>query len=314
MTTTVSGLVGAGTRRLRDSGSESARLDAELLLGHVLGVDRTALVAYPEALVGDGSASSFLGLIERRAAGEPVAYLRGVKEFHGLALAVDPRVLIPRPDTETLVDLALAAIRERLASSPRPAGTPTLRIWDVATGSGAIPIAIAVELRRMRALEHLSLLMSDVSRDALAVALENAVAHGVADRIEAAVGDLFHVEPSPVLPVDVVTANLPYIPSAVVPGLPVAASYEPVVALDGGPDGLDLVRRLLDDLSPVLALDGRAYLEIGADQAERVATEAAARLPGWSARIHPDLGGRPRVLEVAPPTRHAPSSGTSRHG
>src|SRR5690606_32629531 len=99
--------------------------------------------------------------------------------------------------------------------SPRPPGTPPLRLWDVATGSGAIPVAVAVGLRRIRALEHLALVMSDISPDALAVALENAVAHGVADRLEPAVGDLFHVEPPPALPVDLVTANLPYIPTDV---------------------------------------------------------------------------------------------------
>jgi release factor glutamine methyltransferase len=300
MAATVGGLLGEGTERLRASGSESPRLDAELLLGHVLGVERTSLLAYPAALVGDGQVGVYRLLVERRAAGEPVAYIRGFKEFHGVALAVDARVLIPRPDTETLVDLALDAIRTRLAAAPRPAGTPPLRLWDVATGSGAIPIAIAVELRRIRALEHVELTMSDVSRDAIAVALENAVAHGVADRVGAAVGDMFHVEPSPVLPVDVLTANLPYIPRDAVPTLPVAASFEPALALDGGPDGLDLVRRLLDGLPGILAPDGQALLEIGHDQGASASAEATQRLPGWSAAVHPDLGGRPRVLVVAP--------------
>ena len=117
------------------------------------------------------------------------------------------------------MDLALDAIRARLAAAPRPPGSPPLRLWDVATGSGAIPVAIAVGLRRIRAEEHVALVISDISPDALAVALENAVAHGVADRLEAATGDLFHVEPPPALPVDLVTANLPYIPSAIVPTL-----------------------------------------------------------------------------------------------
>jgi release factor glutamine methyltransferase len=301
MTANVGALVQQGTDRLRASGSESARLDAELLLGHVLGVERTSLLAYPEALVGDGQVGLFQALVERRAAGEPVAYIRGFKEFHGLAFSVDARVLIPRPDTEVLVDLALDAIRIRLAGAPRPPGTPPLRLWDVGTGSGAIAIAIAVGLRRTRALEHVMCLMSDVSGDALAVALENAVAHGVADRVEPTLGDLFHVEPSPALPVDLVTANLPYIPTGVVPTLPVAASFEPGLALDGGPDGLDLVRRLLDGLPAVVASGGMALLEIGADQGETAPAEVAVRLPGWGVRVHPDLGGRPRVLAVTPP-------------
>jgi release factor glutamine methyltransferase len=199
------------------------------------------------------------------------------------------------------VDLALHAIRARLAAAPRPPGTPSLTLWDVATGSGAIPIAIAVGLRRIRALEHVALVMSDVSSDAIAVALENAAAHGVADRVEAAVGDMFHVEPSPALPIDLLTANLPYIPSAVVPTLAVAASFEPILALDGGPDGLDLVRRLLDGLPAVLAPGGLALLEIGHDQGEAALAEAARRLPGWSVAVHPDLGGRPRVLALVRP-------------
>ena len=117
MGATVGRLLGEGTDRLRASASEIARLDAELLLGHVLGVERTSVLAHPEAPVGDGQTGVFRFLVERRAAGEPVAYIRGVKEFYGLALAVDARVLIPRPDTEPLVDLARDAIRGRLAAA-----------------------------------------------------------------------------------------------------------------------------------------------------------------------------------------------------
>jgi len=301
MGTTVGGLLGEANTRLRASGSESPRLDAELLLGHVLGVERTSLLAYPEAPVGDGQTGVYRVLLERRAAGEPVAYIRAVKEFHGLAFSVDARVLIPRPETELLVDLALDAIRERLAAAPRPDGTPPLRTWDVATGSGAVAVALAVTLRRLRSADHVALAMSDLSREALTAALENAISHGVADRIEAAVGDVFHVEPPLPLPVDVITANLPYIPSAVVPTLPVATSFEPVMAFDGGADGLDLVRRLLDGLPTVLAPKGRALLEIGADQGDAASREARARLPGWSVSVHADLAGLPRVLAVVAP-------------
>jgi release factor glutamine methyltransferase len=147
--------------------------------------------------------------------------------------------------------------------------------------------------------------MSDISSDALAVALENAVAHGVADRVEAGIGDLFEVTPSPSLPVDLVTANLPYIPTDVIPTLAVAASFEPVRALDGGADGLDLVRRLLERLPGVLAPGGMALVEIGVDQGATAPAEAAARLPDWVVRVHPDLGGRPRVLALTPPSATA---------
>jgi release factor glutamine methyltransferase len=295
-------LLSEATERLRQTLSESPRLDAELLLGYVLGVERTSLLAWPEAPVSDAQQGVFRVLVDRRAAGEPVAYIRGLKEFHGIAFAVDPRVLIPRPETETLVDLALEAIRVRLASAPRPQGTPPLRVWDVGTGSGAVAVALAVSLRRLRSLEHVRIGISDVSRAALAVALENAVAHGIADHVDAMVGDVFHVEPSPELPIDLVVANLPYVPSETVPGLPVAASFEPVLALDGGQDGLELVNRLLDGLAGVLAGDGRALLEIGSDQADAATASARGRLPeGWRSVIHADLTGRPRVLEVQAP-------------
>ena len=121
--------------------------------------------------------------------------------------------------------------------------------------------------------------------------------------MEAAVGDLFHVEPEPVLPVDLVTANLPYIPSDVVPTLPAATHFEPSLALDGGPDGLDLVRRLLDGLPAVLAPGGQALLEIGHDQGETAREEALTRLGGWSVAVRPDLAGRPRVLALGAPGR-----------
>jgi release factor glutamine methyltransferase len=147
--------------------------------------------------------------------------------------------------------------------------------------------------------------MSDIASDAVAVALENAVAHGVADRVEPAVGDLFEVTPSPSLPVDLVTANLPYIPTDVIPTLAVAASFEPVLALDGGPDGLGLVRRLLDGLPGVLAPGGMALLEIGADQGATAPAAAAAQLPDWAVRVHDDLGGRPRVLALTAPSASA---------
>lgn len=299
---TVGALLNGAIQRLRLSGSESARLDAEVLLGYVLGVDRTALIAHSEARVGTGQAEAFAAALARREAGEPVAYIRGVKEFHGLAFSVDPRALIPRPETELLVDLAIDRVREVLTSAPREAGAGPFRLWDVGTGSGAIAIAATVALHgRGYGADVVRVLASDMSADALSLAIENAVGHSVADRIDFARGDLLDVEPAPPTTVGLVVANLPYIPSAELPNLPVAASFEPRTALDGGPDGLGVIRRLLAELPRVLAPSGAAFLEIGSDQADAAVTIANAALPGWTVSVVPDLGGHPRVLRLEAP-------------
>ncbi|HEY3522222.1 MAG TPA: peptide chain release factor N(5)-glutamine methyltransferase [Candidatus Limnocylindrales bacterium] len=282
--------------RLRASGSETARLDAELLLGHVLGIDRTGLIAHPDAPVGDGQAAAFETDLERRERGEPVAYIRGFKEFAGIALAVDRRVLIPRPETERLVELVETEVVDRLIRAPREAGSGPLRLADIGTGSGAVAIALAVSLRRRRMLEEVEILATDVSEDGLDVARLNAVGHGVADRVRFATGDLLEAVSGG--PIDVLAANLPYVPTAAVDELPIAASFEPRPALDGGPDGLAVVRRLLDGLTAVLTPGGVAFLEIGSDQADDVMLAADERLPGWGGRIELDLSGRPRVARI----------------
>jgi release factor glutamine methyltransferase len=293
---TVRELLEAAVVRLRTSGSESARLDAELLLAKAVGADRTALVAHGEAPVGDGPAAVFEADLRRREAGEPVAYIRGFKEFYGIALVVDRRVLIPRPETELLVELAEAEVAARLVETPRGPGVHALRVADVGTGSGAVAIGLAVALRRRRMLDDVEIVATDFSADALAVAQLNAVGHGVADRVRFVEADLL----TPVVerPYDVLAANLPYIPTADVDRLPIAASFEPRNALDGGPDGLDVVRALLTRLQDALAGGGTAMLEIGSDQADAVVAEVAAALPGWTSTVVPDLTGRPRVVRV----------------
>ncbi len=297
----------AAVERLRASGSESARLDAELLLAHALGVERTTILAHPEGAVGPEAAGRLHDSVERRAAGEPVAYIRGLKEFHGVAFAVDARALIPRPETEVLVDLALGAIGERLARAPRPPGTPPLTVADVGTGSGAIAVALAVALRRRGMLGEVEIVASDASDGAADLARENAVAQAVGDRVAVIAADLLPPPGRPagllVVPdqFDVVCANLPYIPSAVVPGLPVAASFEPRDALDGGPDGLDVIRRLLAALPERVAAAGVALLEIGDGQGPALRATAAERLPGWAVRLEPDLAGTPRVAVIEAP-------------
>ncbi|HET7676957.1 MAG TPA: peptide chain release factor N(5)-glutamine methyltransferase [Candidatus Limnocylindrales bacterium] len=292
----------AGVALLREAGSESPRLDAELLLGHVVGLERSGVLAHLEAPLGEGQRASYEGLLERRAAGEPVAYIRGIKEFFGLAFGVDARALIPRPETERLVELALARITERLTASPRPPGSKPLRVIDVGTGSGAIAVTLAVVLRRRGYGVAVRFVASDTSPEALDLALENAVGHGVGDLIDFRQADLL----DPAVQVggrsDLVVANLPYVPSAVVPELPIAASFEPIVALDGGRDGLDLLRRLMAALPEGVAADGGALLEIASDQADGVRLAAARLLPGWPIEIHADLAGRPRVAELRRPS------------
>lgn len=292
---TIGELLTTGTVRLRASGSESARLDAELLLGWAIGAERTAVIAHPEWPAGADAARTYEAALVRREAGEPVAYIRGLKEFHGLAFSVDGRALIPRPETELLVSEAEREVARRLTSAPRPPGTPPLRVVDVGTGSGAIAIALAWLLRTRRMLPEVTVLAVDRSADALGLALENAVAHAVADAIVFIQSDLLPVADQPF---DLVLANLPYIPSDEIGRLPVAASFEPRMALDGGPDGLAIIRRLLGALPTSLAEGGAALLEIGFNQGPAVEA-ATASLPGaWSCRIQPDLSGKPRLAHV----------------
>lgn len=296
---TVRDLLEPAVSRLRSAGSPSPRLDAELLLGHVLGVDRSAVLAHPEAPVGTGQAAALETALARRERGEPVAYIRGVKEFYGLALTADARALIPRPETELLVDLAQAWVRARLISAPRAAGAPPLVVLDVGTGSGAIVVALAVTFRRRGYGDAVRLLATDVSPDALALAVENAVGHGVADTIAFRQADLLERAVAEGSRADLLVANLPYVPRGDLPGLPVAASFEPAIALDGGRDGAEVIARLLADLDGNLAPEGVALLEIGDGQADRLRALVGDLLPGWTSVLHEDLGGSPRVLELA---------------
>jgi release factor glutamine methyltransferase len=284
--------------RLQASGSESPRLDAEVLLGYVLGVDRTALIAHAELVLSSGQLARYQDCLARRERGEPVAYIRGLKEFYGSIISVDARVLIPRPETETLVELALERIRDDLTGSVHQAEADPYLVWDVGTGSGAVPVAIGIELRRRRYGDAVHFYVTDISAEALDVATVNAVSHGLADLFTFVRGDLTEAVPGPRRRVDLLLANLPYIPSDTLSDLPVAASFEPIVALDGGTDGLDVIRRLLSGLPDALAPTGTALLEIGGDQAELLQVAVETSLPHWHCTIHEDLGGSPRVAQL----------------
>jgi release factor glutamine methyltransferase len=304
---TIGDSIADATTRLRAAGSESARLDAELLLGWAIGADRTAIVANRDAPVGADALARFEAAVVRRAAGEPVAYIRGIKEFHGLAFVADSRALIPRPETEALVDAAVAEVMARLArrtgevGAGHGAGGDPIRVADVGTGSGAIAVALAVELRKRRVTmgRNVTIAATDISPDALDLARENAVGHAAAEGMRFIEADLFPpVLPENGTPFDIVLANLPYVRSDAIDGLPIAASFEPRLALDGGPDGLDVVRELLGRLPDALTGDGVALLEIGSDQGEAAPAAVAASLPGWTATVEPDLAGLARVLRV----------------
>ncbi|MCJ7712543.1 MAG: peptide chain release factor N(5)-glutamine methyltransferase [Chloroflexi bacterium] len=308
---TVSDLVRRAADRLTASGSSSPRLDAELLLGFALGVDRVGVLAHQDAAAPAGAAAVFEGYVARRERGEPVAYIRGFREFHGLAVATDPRALIPRPETELLVDEALAAITTRLTAAPRSTTSPPLRIADVGTGSGAIAVALIRALRKRRMDAHVTVVAVDISADALDLARENAVGHGVADRMHFREADLLPVGDAPYA---VICANLPYVASGSLAGLAPELGFEPHGALDGGPDGLDVIRRLLERLPGLLEPDGVALLEIGADQGGSIVAAVDAALPSWRCTVQADLAGLPRLAHVEPPPPRVPLDGSSKAG
>ena len=287
--------------RLQEAGSETPRLDAEILLAGILGVDREALLAHPEAPLGSGQIERFEAALDRRVLGEPVAYIRGMKEFYGSVISVDPRVLIPRPETETLVEIAIDRIRRDLTEAIRPDDAGRYTVWDIGTGSGAIAIAIANDLRRRRYRDAVRFYLSDVSEEALAVALVNVVSHGLADQLTLGRGELDEASPRPEGRVDMVVANLPYIPTAALADLAVPVRFEPILALDGGVDGLDLIRGLLPRLPVFVRAGGVALLEIGSDQTDAVERVVAEIIGEWLITFHPDLSGAPRVVQLDAP-------------
>ncbi len=243
------------TTRFEERGMASARLDAELLAAHAFGLSRVQLYTQFDRPLDSVELGTYRGLVKRRQGGEPIAYITGRKEFWSLDLLVDSRTLVPRPETETVVEVA----RERL-----PATGPT-RLLDVATGSGAIALAVA---HTLKSRPEVVVVATDVSADALDVARANAERLGLT--VTFFQGTL--LEPlDGQAPFDVITANLPYIPTADIEGLSADVRSEPRLALDGGNDGLDLIRRLVKSAPPLLTTQGSLVLEIGAGQASAVA-------------------------------------------
>ena len=267
------------TTRFAERSLPSPRLDAELLAAHAFGLARIQLYAQFDRPLSADELARFRELVKRRQAGEPVAYIVCRKEFWSLDLAVDQRVLIPRPDTETAVEAALALL---------PADAPA-RVCDVGTGSGAIALAIRKE--RPQA----TVVAIDLSAEALAVAEDNAQRLGLS--VEFRQGDLLApLAAEPTLdPFDVIVANLPYVPRADLPGLAPEVQAEPLLALDGGVDGLNLIRRLAAAAGAHLRPGGALVLEIGAGQA--AATGKICEQAGLGGVImRRDLAGIERVV------------------
>lgn len=308
------------TGRFEERRLGTPRLDAEVLIAAALGLPRLQLYVQFDRPLATPELAKIREAVQRRQAGESVAYIVGKKEFFGLDFAVDARVLVPRPDTETLVDEALGRLRPRPPEPPdsddvaeNSAGSesfsgddggkteattavdapaaPAPRIADVGTGSGAIIVTLGKQLPAA------SLHAVDASEDALAVARANAAQHGVT--VTFLQGDL-GAPLAPLAPFDLIAANLPYVPSGDLAGLAPEVRAEPRLALDGGPDGLALVQRLVSQAPALLAPGGALVLEIGAGQAP--ATAALLQAAGFAdVRVRRDLGAIERVVSGVKP-------------
>jgi release factor glutamine methyltransferase len=262
--------------------SETPALDARLLVAHALGTDPSGIVLRDEEVAAGDLRSHVLSLAARRIAGEPVARIVGEKEFWGLRFRLSPDTLVPRPDTETVVSTALAAIdrAERRQEA--------LRILDIGTGSGALLLALLSELPRAFGIG------TDISPGAASTAAANAARLKLADRARFVVGNWADALAGGF---DIVVANPPYIASPEIDGLPVEVRrYDPHIGLDGGADGLLAYRALIGDLGRLLSADGEAFFEVGAGQAEQVA--GIAERSGFVPGRHHDLAGIERVVSL----------------
>jgi release factor glutamine methyltransferase len=267
-------------------GVDAPRLTAELLLAHALSCDRVRLYLDFDKPLGEPELERFRDLVRRRAEGEPAAYLVGKKEFFGREFRVDPRVLVPRPESELLVEAALAAL---------PAGG---RALDLCTGSGCLAVSIAL------GREGASVLATDVSEDALAVARENAARLG-AERVRFAAGDLWAAVHAGER-FDVIVSNPPYVPSRELPGLAREVRREPCIALDGGEDGLAALRRIVAGAPERLAPGGTLVVEMHESHAEVMPGLCLAA--GFaSAETRRDLAGLPRLTRAVMAGERAPA-------
>ncbi|EPX60604.1 Methylase of polypeptide chain release factors [Cystobacter fuscus DSM 2262] len=276
------------TQHFEKKGVDAPRLTTEVLLAHVLKTTRVRLYVDLDRPLDKEELAAFKALIARRMAGEPTQYLTGVREFYNRPFKVDARVLIPRPETELLVEAALHAL---------PKDGPGTAL-DVCTGSGCIAISLAAE--RPQA----TVLATDLSPDACALARENSQALGVADRVSVLHGSLYTPLP-PDARFQVVVSNPPYIASGEIPGLSAEVRREPRMALDGGPDGLALLRQVIQGARRVLVPGGLLAMEIGETQGPAV--QALLQAAGYeNARVEKDLERRERLAFGTQPVANQP--------
>jgi len=285
---TVREALAQAVQELIHEGQHNARLDAQVLLGHVLGVERAALYAYPERVLTEQQQQQFFLFIGRRKQHEPVAYLLGHEEFYGLDFLVDKRVLIPRPETELLVEAALHAIGHKFV-----AGKMIPIVADIGTGSGAIPIALALAEQRLPYLYA-----CDICSEALEVARLNCQRHHVESRIRLLQGDLVAAVPEPV---DVLTANLPYVGTEEMESIPSDVhAYEPHLALFSGPYGLDILQRFCKEVQArdILKPEAVILLEIGYQQSDILTHLLYELFPRATVTITKDYAGWNRIVQV----------------
>jgi len=278
---TVVHILEAASRGLARAGIDTPELDAELLLAHALGVDRTWLMAHPEQGLTPAQQAAFRAMLARRTAREPLAYITGERWFYDIVLHVTPAVLVPRPETEELVERALAWLQTH----------PRAVVADIGVGSGAIALTVA-----KHAPPAVRIFATDISAPALDVARTNARRLGLAGRLVFLQGDLLAPLPEPV---DLLLANLPYVAERDRPGLaPEVRVHEPAAALFSGPAGLEHLRRLLAQAPECLRPGGAVLLEIGYDQGPAVIELARRAFPRATLHLHQDLAGLDRLLEI----------------
>jgi len=279
--------VAAGAKLLRDAGIDSARLDAEVLLRHVLEVEKAEFYLGFDMGLDETAEREFHKLLSRRAGREPVAYITGHKEFWSLDFVVTPAALIPRPETELLVELAFKLSTPRSGTSPR-------KILDLGTGSGAIAVSLAKELPQAR------IGAVDISAGAIEVARLNARRHGIEDRVEFFCGDLFEAVADEREGFDLIVANPPYIRCGDLAGLaPEIRQWEPIMALNGGADGLLYYRRIVAEAGDYLKGGGSILIELGDAMGDAVARLFAAAGGFETAQVYRDYAGKERVIAAA---------------